>query len=150
MGHGRPRERPLGCVLQWSIGAPMRSSSLKRSRSAPPPCAAGNLRQNVNNTPLTFEYVTAMVKGGSNGVRVGASGEEEGRGAVCHVCTGGGEVGSTALTAADRVSWMMPVSVASRAVCAQGRRRDQRHADDHVPRPNGYQPMKKQGSISES
>ena len=64
--------------------------------------AAGNIRQNANNTPLAHEFVTAMVKGGSDGFALK-----------------GGDATHGALS-----------------VLYDG------------PRPAGYQPMKKQGSIS--
>jgi hypothetical protein len=62
---------------------------------------AGNQRYNPNNTPLTYEFVTAMVKGGTNGF---------------------------ALKGADATQGKFQVMYDG-------------------PRPNGYQPMKKQGSI---
>ena len=63
--------------------------------------AAGNDRFNPSNTPLTTEYVTAMVKGGTNGFAL--KGGDATQGALTTMFDG--------------------------------------------PRPNGYQPMKKQGSI---
>ena len=62
---------------------------------------SGNTRENDNNTPLTSEYVTAMVKGGENGFAL----------------KGGDATQGVLKTMYDGV------------------------------RPNGYQPMKKQGSI---
>ena len=62
---------------------------------------AGNQRYNPNNMPVAYEYVTAMVKGGTNGF---------------------------ALKAGDATQGKLQVMYDG-------------------PRPNGYQPMKKQGSI---
>jgi len=62
---------------------------------------AGNMRQNNKNMPMRSEYVTAMVKGASNGF---------------------------ALKASDATRGMLTLMY-------------------NGPRPNGYQPMKKQGSI---
>ena len=62
---------------------------------------AGAARNNPANTPLTSEYVTAMVKGGSNGFAL---------------------KGGDATQGALKTMW-------------------------DGARPNGYQPMKKQGSI---
>lgn len=91
----------------WGESRPAcrRCSQLDNARccyaSPPPPLAAGNLRQNLNNTPLTSDFVTAMVKGGTNGFAL----------------KGGDATQGGLITQYDG------------------------------PRPNGYQPMKKQGSI---
>ncbi len=62
---------------------------------------AGNEKENPTNVPQTSEYVTAMIKGGTNGF---------------------------AIKAADATQGGLTVMYDG-------------------PRPNGYQPMKKQGSI---
>ena len=62
---------------------------------------AGNVRVNPGNAPLTYEFVTAMVKGGANGF---------------------------ALKAADATQGKLQLMYDG-------------------PRPDGYQPMKKQGAL---